>query len=149
MVLSGYAFVPNIRKKLTPDIKRPGKSGIIFIDLSNGKRRLGASAFSHVHGQLGDECPDLEDASLLKKAFDAVQSLIEQDIALSYHDLSEGIHLFVSKSSIGMLILFCRWFAYCLDRNGYGWKLRFGYLFFQSKTFTVCILFCGRTWYAD
>jgi len=90
LVLSGYAFVPNIRKKLTPDIKRPGKSGIIFIDLSNGKRRLGASAFSHVHGQLGDECPDLEDASLLKKAFDAVQSLIEQDIALSYHDLSEG-----------------------------------------------------------
>ncbi|GJQ14457.1 hypothetical protein GpartN1_g6248.t1 [Galdieria partita] len=90
LVLSGYAFVPNIRKKLTPDIKRPGKSGILYIDLSNGKRRLGASAFSQVHKQLGDECPDLDDFSLLKKAFDAVQSFIEQGVALSYHDVGEG-----------------------------------------------------------
>ncbi|EME27590.1 phosphoribosylformylglycinamidine synthase isoform 1 [Galdieria sulphuraria] len=90
LVLSGYAFVPNIRKKVTPDIKRPGTSGILYIDLAHGKRRLGASAFSQVHKQLGDECPDLDDFLLLKRAFDAVQSLIEQGKVLSYHDVGEG-----------------------------------------------------------
>eukprot|EP00871_Galdieria_phlegrea_P002970 jgi/Galph1/3674/GphlegSOOS_G2371.1 len=90
LVLTGYAFVPDIRMKVTPDIKMPGKSSILFLDLSNGKRRLGASAFAQVHGQLGDDCPDMENVELLKRAFQSIQSFIEEGLILSYHDISDG-----------------------------------------------------------
>ncbi len=41
LVISAYAPCPDINKVITPDIKARGKSLIIHIDLSKGKRRLG------------------------------------------------------------------------------------------------------------
>ncbi len=43
-----------------------------------------------MYGQLGDEPPDLEDAGLLGRAFEAVQTLIGEQLLASGHDRSEG-----------------------------------------------------------
>lgn len=90
LVISAYATVPDIAKVVTPDFKSPGFSRIIFIDLAGGKRRLGGSIFAQCQGQLGNECPDIEDAQLLKRAFLSIQDLIDKDLILAGHDVSDG-----------------------------------------------------------
>jgi phosphoribosylformylglycinamidine synthase len=75
---------------ITPDIKKPGESKLIYIDLGNGKNRLGGTALAHVYNQLGSETPDVDDPKLLKRAFNAVQELIEKGLILSGHDRSDG-----------------------------------------------------------
>lgn len=90
LVISAYSTVPNITKRVTPDIKKPGQSSLIYIDISKGRTRLGGSALSSVFGQLGDESPDVDDPALLKKTFVAVQYLIEKDLILAGHDISDG-----------------------------------------------------------
>ena len=90
LVISAYCSMPDITKVVTPDIKRPGESRLIFLDLSSGKARLGGSILAQVHGQLGNECPDVDDPEKLKLAFWAVQELISQDLILAGHDVSDG-----------------------------------------------------------
>ncbi|HUV52642.1 MAG TPA: phosphoribosylformylglycinamidine synthase, partial [Dehalococcoidia bacterium] len=90
LVISGYATVPDITKKVTPDIKRPGESRLIFLDLTAGKNRLGGSALSQALGQLGDEAPDIENPSLLVNGFKAIQRMIDDDLILACHDRSDG-----------------------------------------------------------
>ena len=90
LVISAYATCPDITKVITPDIKQPGRSRLIYIDLGNGKNRLGGSALPQVYNQLGSEPPDVDDPELLKRAFNAVQSLISKGLILSGHDRSDG-----------------------------------------------------------
>jgi phosphoribosylformylglycinamidine synthase len=90
LVISAYATCPDITKVITPDIKEPGLSKLIYIDLGNGKNRLGGSALAQVYNQLGNEPPDVEDPKSLRRAFNAVQELIAKDIILSGHDRSDG-----------------------------------------------------------
>jgi phosphoribosylformylglycinamidine synthase len=90
LVISAYATCPDITKVITPDIKQPGLSKLIYIDLGGGKNRLGGSALAQVYNQLGNEPPDVEDPKSLTHAFNSVQELIEKDMILSGHDRSDG-----------------------------------------------------------
>jgi phosphoribosylformylglycinamidine synthase len=90
MVISGYCTMPDIRKVITPDIKQPGKSKLVLLDLAPGKSRLGGSALAQVFGQIGDECPDVDNPTLLINAFKAVQKLIRENLLLACHDRSDG-----------------------------------------------------------
>ncbi|NIN34127.1 MAG: phosphoribosylformylglycinamidine synthase, partial [Gammaproteobacteria bacterium] len=85
-----FAPCPDITKVVTPDINMPGKSVLIMLDLSSGKRRLGGSALAQVYEQIGDEAPDVDNHQLLRKGFEAVQELIREGLILSGHDVSEG-----------------------------------------------------------
>ena len=89
LVVSLYAAMGDIRKKVTPDIKEPG-SVLLLVDLSCGKNRLGGSALAQSCSQIGDEVPDMDNPGMIKKAFVAVQSLLDQGIILSGHDRSDG-----------------------------------------------------------
>jgi phosphoribosylformylglycinamidine synthase len=89
LVISLYAAVPDIRKKVTPDLKKPGSS-LVFIDLSNGRERLGGSALAQVYSQVGEISPDMEDPSLVKNGFTAIQKLIADGLVLAGHDRSDG-----------------------------------------------------------
>ena len=82
--------VPDINMVITPDIKCPGQSRLILIDISKGKNRLGGSAFAQVLGQTGAECPDVDYPELLKNAFYAIQEMIVKGLILSGHDRSDG-----------------------------------------------------------
>ena len=90
LVISVYATMENITKVATPDIKRPGESSLLFINLGGDKNRLGGSALAHTHKQLGNESPDVDDPDLLKSTFMAVRELLDQGHILSGHDRSDG-----------------------------------------------------------
>jgi phosphoribosylformylglycinamidine synthase len=89
-VVSGYAPVIDIRKVVTPDIKKPDESSLVFIDLSEGEARLGGSALAQSLGQLGNETPDVDSPEELLNLFNTIQYLIKMDFLLSYHDVSDG-----------------------------------------------------------
>jgi len=89
LVIGAYATMEDVSCKVTPDLKRSGNS-LLFIDLAAGKNRLGGSALAQVNGQIGDECPDVEDTELLKTAFDVTQELVANRQILSLHDRSDG-----------------------------------------------------------
>jgi phosphoribosylformylglycinamidine synthase len=90
LVISAYAACPDITKVITPDIKAPGESVLLFIDLAEGNYRLGGSALAHCYEQIGDQSPDVSNAPLLREAFSAVQDLIDEGLVLAGHDRSDG-----------------------------------------------------------
>lgn len=88
LILAAYAPVPDIRKRVTPDLKPD--SDILFVDLSAGRNRLGGTALAQVFSQVGLDCPDVEDVELLVRTFRAVQSLIQEGLITAVHDRSDG-----------------------------------------------------------
>ncbi len=90
VVVSAYASMADVSRVVTPDIKRPGESRLMLLDLAPGKNRLGGSSLAQALGQTGDEAPDVDDPGLLKRAFLAVQQMILQEWILAGHDRSDG-----------------------------------------------------------
>ena len=89
LVISLYAAVPDIRKKVTPDLKHPG-STLLFLDFSTGNERLGGSALAQVYNQTGEISADMEDPQLVKQGFLLIQRLIAEDMVSAGHDRSDG-----------------------------------------------------------
>ena len=91
LTLTCYVTCPDITKTVTPDLKCPeGGSKLLFVDLGNGKTRLGGSALAQVYGQIGTESPDMEDFEQLKVAIHVTQALIDTRTILAGHDRSDG-----------------------------------------------------------
>lgn len=90
LVVSTYVTVPDIRKVATPDIKFAGHSKLYFIDIGQGKSRLGGSALAQTFQQIGDHSPDVEDINFLKRSFTSVQTLIRDGLIQTGHDVSDG-----------------------------------------------------------
>lgn len=90
--LQAVAFAPclDVTKTLTPDIKAPGRSQLMLVDLSFGKRRLGGSAFLQTKGQVGHITPDIDDPQRVINLFEAIQKLNASGLILSLHDISDG-----------------------------------------------------------
>lgn len=92
LIITGFAPVINNHKTFTPQLRNKPGTVLCFIDLAQGKQRLGGSALAQVYKQIGDECPDVEDPTLLKNFFNAMQQVKEgcNDLVLAYHDRSDG-----------------------------------------------------------
>ncbi|KAF2754788.1 phosphoribosylformylglycinamidine synthase [Pseudovirgaria hyperparasitica] len=93
LVISAFAPVNRIDWTWTPALRRiedVGETVIMFVDLAQGMKSMGASALAQVFGQIGDECPDVRDVDLIKDYYDAIEQLHEEEIVLAYHDRSEG-----------------------------------------------------------
>ena len=90
LVISAYCTVPDITKVITPDIKAPGKSKIMLIDLANGNRRLGGSVLAQTLGQIGTDCPDIYDVGVFVNGLNFIQRAIDDNLILSGHDVSDG-----------------------------------------------------------
>ncbi len=90
LVISAYVTCPDITRTVTPDLKHPGSGRILYIDLGGGKHRLGGSTLAQVFEQIGNDAPDVDDPNLLKRAFNAVQTLIAEDAITAGHDRSDG-----------------------------------------------------------
>ncbi len=97
--ISAFARVIDARLSLTPQLINNDDSILLFIDLANGKQRLGGSALAQVYNQTGNEAPDLESPEQLAGFFQALQLLNESGLILSYHDRSDG-GLFVTLSEM-------------------------------------------------
>ncbi len=90
LIATAWAPVTDVRRALTPQLQREVDSALILIDLGQGRHRLGGSALAQVTGQIGNEAPDLADASLLLRFFEAIQRLNAEGRLLAYHDRSDG-----------------------------------------------------------
>ncbi len=90
LVISAYCTCPDIPAVVTPDLKLPGRGRLLLVDLGGGRCRLGGSALAHAFGQVGDDCPDVDDPDLLGRAFRAVQELIGAGLVRAGHDRSDG-----------------------------------------------------------
>ncbi len=90
LVISAYATMPDITRVVTPDIKKPGQSQLIFMEIVKQKARLGGSALAQVYGQIGNESPDVDDPETLKRVFQAIQTLMSENLILAGHDISDG-----------------------------------------------------------
>ena len=89
LIISAFAPVTDVRQTLTPQLQK-GDSALLLIDLAQGKQRLGASILAQCFGELGDECPDVEDAALLVSFFALLQDADFRNRILAYHDRSDG-----------------------------------------------------------
>ncbi len=90
LVISVYATMEDMTRIVTPDIKRPGASRLLFIDLADGQNRLGGSALAHTCKQIGNTSPDMDNPALLKKGFNLIQECIGMGLILAGHDRSDG-----------------------------------------------------------
>jgi len=90
LVISTYVTCPDVTNVITPDIKYPGESSIVFVDLANGKNRIGGSSLAHAYGQIGSVSPDVDDVQMLKNGFNITQRLIKEHLITAGHDRSDG-----------------------------------------------------------
>ena len=89
LVVSAFAPVDDVRRHATPDLKRVGDTRLLLVDLGRGQNRLGGSCLAQVYNQIGSEAPDV-DAGDVRGLYEAVQTLLSQDLVLAYHDRSDG-----------------------------------------------------------
>jgi phosphoribosylformylglycinamidine synthase len=90
-IVTAFAAVDNVESTWTPQLQKDaGSTVLVFVDLAQGKQRLGGSALAQVFKQLGAESPDVESAAELKAFFMAVQALKSTSTVLAYHDRSDG-----------------------------------------------------------
>lgn len=99
LVISAYAPVPDIRRKVTPILRcRPKLSHLLYVNLAHptsndckhNKFRLGGSAILQTLGQIGDEAPTIDHPELLRDGFEVVQQLIKEGLCTAGHDVSDG-----------------------------------------------------------
>jgi len=91
LIASGFAQVRDVALTLTPELTKDDSGTVILlIDLGCGKNRLGGSILAETSRQLGGEVPDLDNPELLRQFFGFVQSLLEDQLVLAYHDRSDG-----------------------------------------------------------
>jgi phosphoribosylformylglycinamidine synthase len=91
LIVSAFASVGDVRGTLTPQLRTDrGDTTLILVDLGQGKNRMGGSILSQVHGAFGEAVPDLDEATLLKSLFDAINELRRDGLLLAYHDRSDG-----------------------------------------------------------
>jgi len=96
VVITAFAPVLDVRKSVTPQLRTAAQldkavsSELIYLDLGNGKNRLGASILAQVYNQVGETPADVDSAEELKGFFDAMQASLEADQILAYHDKGDG-----------------------------------------------------------
>ncbi|EJU04173.1 phosphoribosylformylglycinamidin [Dacryopinax primogenitus] len=94
LIVTAFAPVHDVRVTWTPQLHTDTSlpTVLLFVDLANGKQRLGASALAQVFREIGSEAPDVEDPASLKGFFNACQSLKTDHpgLVLAYHDRSDG-----------------------------------------------------------
>jgi phosphoribosylformylglycinamidine synthase len=96
VIITAYGPVEDARLTLTPRLLPDeiiGESVLIFLDLAEGKQRLGGSSLAQVYNQVGNECPDVESPELLKKFWRFMQNerdVLDDNLIWAYHDRSDG-----------------------------------------------------------
>ncbi|KAF9074533.1 phosphoribosylformylglycinamidin [Rhodocollybia butyracea] len=94
LIVTAFGGVQDVAATWTPMLQvNTGEATVlVFLDLAQGKQRLGGSALAQVFRQIGQDSPDVEDASVLKAFFQACQRMREKapEVVLAYHDRSDG-----------------------------------------------------------
>ncbi|NYZ75719.1 phosphoribosylformylglycinamidine synthase subunit PurL, partial [Candidatus Micrarchaeota archaeon] len=86
LLISALGIVPDIRKAVTMDAKKPGS--LVYL-IGETRKELGGSAYYSLFKELGASVPRVQQEKA-KRIFSKVTSAIDKGLLLSCHDLSEG-----------------------------------------------------------
>ncbi|UNU74071.1 phosphoribosylformylglycinamidine synthase [Moraxella nasovis] len=89
LIITAFAPVQDVAKTITPELVNTDAK-LFRLDLSKGKYRLGGSIFAQTLSQLGDDCPDVDNASDLGNLFAFIQAASGAGLIRAYHDISDG-----------------------------------------------------------
>ncbi|KAA1475080.1 phosphoribosylformylglycinamidin [Dentipellis sp. KUC8613] len=94
LIVTAFAGVTDVGATWTPQLRTDvgARTVLVFLDLAQGKQRLGGSALAQVFKEIGNEAPDVDDPHVLKAFFNACQSVRRDhpELVLAYHDRSDG-----------------------------------------------------------
>lgn len=108
VIISAVAEVSNITRVVKPVLQAEFTASVIYIDFSNDDFKLGGSSFAQSLSVIGDEAPTVTDALYFRKAFTAIQALIEKEVVIAGHDISAGgmittlLEMLFAQPGIGM-----------------------------------------------
>ncbi|WP_100642183.1 phosphoribosylformylglycinamidine synthase [Alteromonas facilis] len=91
LIISAFGAVKDVRKTVTPQLRTDkGETQLLLVEVNANKQRLGASCIAQVYNELGDKPADIDEPARLAGFFTAIQQIVEQKLALAYHDRSDG-----------------------------------------------------------
>ncbi|MDB5013738.1 MAG: phosphoribosylformylglycinamidine synthase [Daejeonella sp.] len=89
VIISAAGNCNDVRKVVEPVLQKDG-GNIYYINLSNDSYKLGGSSFAQILNKIGNETPDVTDASLFKNTFNTLQQLIKEGKIEAGHDIGSG-----------------------------------------------------------
>ncbi|RLD26195.1 MAG: phosphoribosylformylglycinamidine synthase, partial [Bacteroidetes bacterium] len=89
VIISAAAHCNAISKVVEP-VLQANSGNIYYINLSQDTYKLGGSSFAQVLNKIGNETPNIQDASYVKTVFNTIQYLIRNEIIVAGHDVASG-----------------------------------------------------------
>ncbi len=89
VIISAGGNCIDIKKVVEPVLKTNAGS-IYYINLSQDSFKLGGSSFAQILNKIGTDAPTIQDAQYFKKAFNAIQNLINDGQIAAGHDIGSG-----------------------------------------------------------
>ena len=89
VIISAGANCNDITKVVEPVLKRDG-GNIYYINISQDDFKLGGSSFAQIVNKIGNEAPNVKDASYVKTVFNTLQQLIVDEQIIAGHDVASG-----------------------------------------------------------
>ena len=89
VIISAAGNCSEISKVVEPLLKVDG-GNIYYINISQDEYKLGGSSFNQTLNTIGNETPDVTNASYVKNTFNTIQKLIKADKIKAGHDIASG-----------------------------------------------------------
>ncbi|WP_282135609.1 phosphoribosylformylglycinamidine synthase [Seonamhaeicola maritimus] len=89
VIISAAANCNDISKVVEPVFNKNG-GAIYYINLSQDDFKLGGSSFAQVLNKIGNDAPNVKDASYVKNVFNTIQDLIRNEQIVAGHDVASG-----------------------------------------------------------
>ena len=90
VIISASGEVSNIRKVVEPVLVNDCGKQVIWVDFSFCRHEPGGSAFAQTLNKIGSKVPSVTDPERFVSTFNAIQSMIEDDMILAGHDIGSG-----------------------------------------------------------
>ena len=89
VIISAAANCNDITNVIEPVLQK-GKGNIYYINISKDKFKLGGSSFAQIQNKIGNETPNIKDATYVKTVFNTIQKLIKSKQIVAGHDVASG-----------------------------------------------------------
>ncbi len=88
VIITAEAESLDITKTVKPCLINDPETHLIYIDFSRSEYCLGGSSFAQIHNKIGNKTATITNPQYFAQAFDAVQTLINNELVLAGHDIA-------------------------------------------------------------
>lgn len=89
VIISAAANCNDITNVIEPVFQKE-KGNIYYINISQDTFKLGGSSFAQIQNKIGNETPNVKDATYVKTVFNTIQKLIKSKQIVAGHDVASG-----------------------------------------------------------